>query len=93
MSQLFHDLSAPFSTSTMANSFRNQLYINGKWTDPVDGGNFETINPANGRVITKCANATQVSFRILILFVAFLVNSSLFIVRVVVVVLMTEGRH
>ena len=44
----------------MANSFKNQLYINGKWVDPVDGGTFDTINPANGCVITKVANSTKV---------------------------------
>ena len=44
----------------MANSFKNQLYINGKWVDPVDGGTFDTINPANGCVITKVANATKI---------------------------------
>ena len=44
----------------MTSSFKNQLYINGTWVDPVDGGTFDTINPANGCVITKVANGTKI---------------------------------
>lgn len=36
-----------------------QLYINGGWRDASDGGTFETVCPANGEVLTTCAEATQ----------------------------------
>jgi betaine-aldehyde dehydrogenase len=39
-------------------SFRTQLFINGKWADPVLGGKFTTFNPANDQPITEVANAT-----------------------------------
>ena len=34
-----------------------KLFIDNKWTDPVDGGEFETYNPATGEVIAKVAAA------------------------------------
>jgi aldehyde dehydrogenase (NAD+) len=35
-----------------------RLLIDGRWTDPVEGGSFETINPATGDVIATVAEAT-----------------------------------
>ena len=35
----------------------NKLMINNEWVDPVDGGTFDTINPATGEVIAKVAAA------------------------------------
>jgi aldehyde dehydrogenase (NAD+) len=32
-----------------------KLFIDNKWMDPVDGGEFETLNPATGEVIAKVA--------------------------------------
>ena len=32
-----------------------KLFIDNKWVDPVDGGEFETYNPATGEVIAKVA--------------------------------------
>ena len=34
-----------------------KLFINNEWVDPVDGGEFETLNPATGEVIAKVAAA------------------------------------
>jgi aldehyde dehydrogenase (NAD+) len=34
-----------------------KLFINNEWVDPVDGGEFETHNPATGEVIAKVAAA------------------------------------
>ena len=34
------------------------LFINGKWVNASDGGTFETKCPANGEVLTRCAQAT-----------------------------------
>jgi aldehyde dehydrogenase (NAD+) len=34
-----------------------KLFIDNQWTDPVDGGEFETFNPATGEVIAKVAAA------------------------------------
>ena len=34
-----------------------KLFINNEWVDPVDGGEFETYNPATGEVIAKVAAA------------------------------------
>lgn len=39
-------------------AFRTQLFINGKYVDPVKGGTFETINPATKEVIAEVASAT-----------------------------------
>lgn len=40
-------------------SYRTQLYINGKYVDPIRGGTFTTYNPANGTPITAVANGTK----------------------------------
>ncbi len=36
-----------------------KLFIDNKWVDPVDGGEFETINPATGEVLAKVAAAEK----------------------------------
>ena len=36
-----------------------KLFIDNKWVDPVDGGEFETYNPATGEVIAKVAAGGQ----------------------------------
>ena len=36
------------------------LYINGQWVPALDGGVFETTNPANGAHLANCAEATRV---------------------------------
>jgi 4-(gamma-glutamylamino)butanal dehydrogenase len=38
--------------------FRNGLYIDGAFRDAIKGGRFETVNPANGKVLTDVARAT-----------------------------------
>ena len=35
------------------------LYINGRWVPSSDGSTFKAINPANGEVLSVCAEATQ----------------------------------
>lgn len=37
---------------------QTKLLINNKWVDPVEGGSFETYNPATGEVIAEVAAAT-----------------------------------
>jgi aldehyde dehydrogenase (NAD+) len=36
-----------------------KLFIDNKWVDPVDGGEFETINPATGEVLAKVGAAEK----------------------------------
>ena len=36
---------------------QTKLLINNEWVDPVDGGSFDTVNPATGEVIAKVAAA------------------------------------
>ena len=36
-----------------------KLFIDNKWVDPVDGGEFETINPATGEVLANVAAAEK----------------------------------
>ncbi len=36
-----------------------KLFIDNKWVDPVDDGEFETINPATGEVLAKVAAADK----------------------------------
>lgn len=50
------DINAP--STVAASSIKTDLYINGQWVKPVLGGTFDTINPANGKVIVAVANAT-----------------------------------
>jgi acyl-CoA reductase-like NAD-dependent aldehyde dehydrogenase len=38
---------------------RYQLFINGKWKDASDGGTFTTTCPANGELLSTCAEATK----------------------------------
>src|SRR6516162_9893725 len=37
---------------------QTKLLINNEWVDPVDGGSFDTYNPATGEVIAKVAAAS-----------------------------------
>jgi aldehyde dehydrogenase (NAD+) len=37
--------------------YLTKLFINNEWVDPVDGGDFETLNPATGVAIAKVAAA------------------------------------
>jgi hypothetical protein len=34
-------------------SFKTNLFINGKFVEPVKGGKFPTYNPATGKIIQK----------------------------------------
>ena len=36
----------------------NTLYINGKWTSPIEGHTWDVISPADGRVVATVAEAT-----------------------------------
>ncbi len=36
-----------------------QLFIGGQWKDASDGKTFQSICPADGRVLTECAEATK----------------------------------
>mgnify|MGYP003333496809 CR=1 FL=1 len=36
----------------------NTLYINGKWTSPVEGHTWDVISPADGRVVATVAEGT-----------------------------------
>lgn len=36
-----------------------KLYIDGKWVEAKDGGTFKTYNPANGELLSECAEATR----------------------------------
>jgi acyl-CoA reductase-like NAD-dependent aldehyde dehydrogenase len=40
--------------------YRSQLYINGKWRESAGTGRFDTINPANGSIITNVAEGNYV---------------------------------
>ena len=44
--------------SSSAQIGKTQLLIDNKWVDPVDGGSFETIDPATGDVIATVAEAS-----------------------------------
>ena len=37
---------------------QTKLLIDNKWVDPVEGGTFETLNPATGEVIAEVAAGT-----------------------------------
>ncbi len=39
-----------------------QLFINNRFQDAKSGKSFETVNPANGKVITRIAEADAVRF-------------------------------
>ena len=47
---------APCSAPTIR---QTQLLIDNQWVDPVEGGSFETYNPATGEVIATVAAATS----------------------------------
>lgn len=36
-----------------------QLFIDGKWVDAADGGTFQSFSPANGELLSTCAEATK----------------------------------
>lgn len=36
-----------------------QLFIDGKWVDASDGGTFQSFSPANGELLSTCAEATK----------------------------------
>lgn len=40
-------------------SINTGLFINGKFVDPVEGGNIEVVNPATGKVITSVAGGSK----------------------------------
>ena len=40
-------------------SYRNKLYINGRWEEPALGGTFVTVNPATNQPITEVANGNK----------------------------------
>lgn len=42
----------------MATKHKTQLFINGRFVDPVLGGSFDTLNPATGEVICSVSAAT-----------------------------------
>src|SRR5215467_8155785 len=44
-------------TATSPKVLLTKLFIGNDWVDPVDGGEFETYNPATGEVIAKVAAA------------------------------------
>jgi aldehyde dehydrogenase (NAD+) len=48
-------LTAPPARPTIR---QTRLLINNQWVDPVEGGRFETYNPATGEVITQVAEGT-----------------------------------
>jgi hypothetical protein len=39
-------------------SFKTQLFIDGKWVDPVLKGTFATFQPTTGEVLAHVSNAT-----------------------------------
>jgi acyl-CoA reductase-like NAD-dependent aldehyde dehydrogenase len=39
-------------------SFKTQLFIDGKWADPVLKGTFATFQPTTGEVLAHVSNAT-----------------------------------
>ena len=47
----------PKATATRPTIQLTKLFIDNEWVDPVDGGEFETYNPATGEVIAKVAAA------------------------------------
>lgn len=49
-------ITVPTSSSTVAIR-QTRLLIDNVWVDPIDGGSFETINPATGGVLTEVAAA------------------------------------
>ena len=38
-------------------AYKTKLFINNEWVDPVEGGTFDTLNPATGEVIATVAAA------------------------------------
>ena len=40
-------------------SFPNKAFINGKYVDSISGKTFESINPANGEVLTSVSECSE----------------------------------
>ncbi|HKY31206.1 MAG TPA: aldehyde dehydrogenase family protein [Candidatus Polarisedimenticolia bacterium] len=49
----------PQIAPTKARVEPGRLFINGRFTDAVEGGTFDTINPATGRVLTQVAEGRE----------------------------------
>ncbi|HUG39019.1 MAG TPA: aldehyde dehydrogenase family protein [Longimicrobiales bacterium] len=45
------------STTAIERRAPDSLYINGEWTDPSEGGRFETVNPGTGEVLAEVPEA------------------------------------
>ena len=50
---------SPESTSHIQLKEKYDLYINGKWEKPTSGKYFESINPANEKILAQIAHANQ----------------------------------
>lgn len=51
-------------TNTFSLLLTFQLFINNEFVDAVSGKTFETLNPANHKVITKVAEGDKVSYNL-----------------------------
>jgi aldehyde dehydrogenase (NAD+) len=49
---------AEIARPTLPKISQTKLLINNAWVDPIEGGSFETLNPATGEVIAEVAAAT-----------------------------------
>ncbi len=45
-------------TPSRPKTYQTKLLIDGQWVDPVEGGEFETLNPATGEAIARVAAGT-----------------------------------
>jgi aldehyde dehydrogenase (NAD+) len=45
------------SKAANSTAYQTKLFINNEWVEPVEGGTFDTLNPATGEVIAKVAAA------------------------------------
>jgi len=43
----------------MVSLYKTRCFINGKFVDPIKGGQFDTLNPATGQVICSVARGTK----------------------------------
>lgn len=46
------------AADTLKRRLETRLYINGEFVDAIDGGRFETVNPATGEVLAEMAEGT-----------------------------------
>ena len=51
--------SSPESTSHIQLKEKYDLYINGKWEKPTSGKYFESVNPANEKILAQIAHANE----------------------------------